>query len=86
MMDSRHLSADLGPEPHGRGGHVGLPHLEAYARLRDFVAGCEKGIVRLARLFVMTPPNKRMQRTRDMDKFVLRLGHRRVADARRYAH
>jgi hypothetical protein len=28
-------------------------------------------------------PNKRMQRTRVMDKFVLRLGHRRVADARR---
>jgi len=31
------------------------------------------------------PPNKRMQRTRVMDKFVLRLGHRRVADAQRYA-
>ena len=29
------------------------------------------------------PPNKRMQRTRVMDKFVLCLGHRRVADARR---
>jgi len=28
--------------------------------------------------------NKRMQRTRVMDKFVLRSGHRRVADARRY--
>jgi hypothetical protein len=28
--------------------------------------------------------NKRMQRTRDPDKCVLRLGHRRVADAQRY--
>jgi hypothetical protein len=32
------------------------------------------------------PHNKRMQRTRVMDKFVLRSEHRRVADARRYAH
>jgi hypothetical protein len=31
------------------------------------------------------PPNKRMQRARDPDKFVLNSGHRRVADARRYA-
>jgi hypothetical protein len=30
-------------------------------------------------------PNKRMQRARDPDKGVLCLGHRRVADARRYA-
>ncbi len=30
-------------------------------------------------------PNKRMQRARVMDKLVLRLGHQRVADARRYA-
>jgi hypothetical protein len=28
-------------------------------------------------------PNKRMQRARIVDKFVLRLGHRRVADAQR---
>lgn len=30
------------------------------------------------------PPNKRMQRARVMDKFVLCLGHRRVVDARRH--
>lgn len=29
------------------------------------------------------PYNKRIQRTRVMDNFVLRLRHRRVADARR---
>jgi len=29
-------------------------------------------------------PNKRMQRARDPDKWVLCLGHQRVADARRY--
>jgi hypothetical protein len=29
------------------------------------------------------PHNKRMQRARIVDKLVLRLGHRRVADARR---
>ena len=36
-----------------------------------------------ARVGVVPTHNKRMQRTRVMDKFVLRSGHRRVADARR---
>jgi hypothetical protein len=38
------------------------------------------------RLLVITlcqTPNKRMQRARDPDKYILCSGHRRIADARR---